>query len=465
MKKYMKFSVTATLLALPLLVNAQHQSTYVDYDNLFIYSTSYGPSEYYSQGPVDKVLLSVVSDEIFIKKKTDSAQGTIENVVLSRIPSAQISWINDDVCTVIADKQAIEPNMGDFMADNDILSVRPAYIRKVYKDLMELYPVKQVALYGFTDEILVKQKNNNDDETAAYLASLNLQVEAEPGYWYKIYIPKDSDFISIANRLYESEYVTYQTPSHYISVRNTNTEPLEKTGLDYLYNSNGNKFYLYKCPGMFMVTKNRETDKTEIEAIIDKYLTAPSYKWSTNDNCQVEIEESLVDQTIASIRNEELVTSVNRSYLMLSDYESTLLNGTNNPSIFNYDQVIMLSFKDGTSKSVSDSLRNTFNLIVIDEPDDFFYTWSAPKTTEMFAVCNAIYESGYLEWIELNWSGFKVSFVSGSGTTDVKKPIASKIGESYYNILGRRMDSPSGLTIVVTHFSDGSISTEKKLFR
>ena len=34
-----------------------------------------------------------------------------------------------------------------------------------------------------------------------------------------------------------------------------------------------------------------------------------------------------------------------------------------------------------------------------------------------------------------------------------------------YDLLGRRMDSPSGFTIVVTRYSDGSIRTEKKLFK
>ena len=39
-----------------------------------------------------------------------------------------------------------------------------------------------------------------------------------------------------------------------------------------------------------------------------------------------------------------------------------------------------------------------------------------------------------------------------------------KTNEFYYDLLGRRMNSPSGLTIVVTRFSDGSVRTEKKLF-
>ena len=34
----------------------------------------------------------------------------------------------------------------------------------------------------------------------------------------------------------------------------------------------------------------------------------------------------------------------------------------------------------------------------------------------------------------------------------------------YYNITGQTTDSPSGLILVVTRYSDGTVSTEKKLF-
>ena len=42
---------------------------------------------------------------------------------------------------------------------------------------------------------------------------------------------------------------------------------------------------------------------------------------------------------------------------------------------------------------------------------------------------------------------------------------STQISSVYYDLLGRRVDSPSGLTIVVTRYSDGSVRTDKKLFR
>ena len=55
---------------------------------------------------------------------------------------------------------------------------------------------------------------------------------------------------------------------------------------------------------------------------------------------------------------------------------------------------------------------------------------------------------------------------SAEGTT-VVKPTQTQIEALqtvYYNLLGEETDSPSGLTIVVTRFSDGSTKTEKLLF-
>lgn len=56
---------------------------------------------------------------------------------------------------------------------------------------------------------------------------------------------------------------------------------------------------------------------------------------------------------------------------------------------------------------------------------------------------------------------------STGGTTNAEI-IAASITDTtveYYNLSGQKIDSPSGLTIVVTRYSDGTIRTEKKLLR
>jgi len=248
-------------------------------------------------------------------------------------------------------------------------------------------------------------------------------------------------------------------------VRDTNAEPVDPSGLDYIYDSEGKKAYYYKLPGHFMITKDRETDKAQIEAIINRYLTDPYYEWVADDRCQVETDESLIDEAIARIRSKEAVNSANRSYLKQSDYESTLLKGTGYPSTFNFNQEIILMFKDGVLESVKDSLSNAFNISSIN--DNIIYTsWTAPKTADIFKICNSLNESGYVKYAEPNWiSGFKIIFwSSGSGTNGIEKTEVSKTSEFYYDLLGRRMDSPAGFTIVVTRYSDGTVRTEKRLY-
>ena len=454
---------------------SSNQPSFVDIDNLFIYSYSYSPGFLYDRGPIGEVYLSVVSDEIFIKKKADVTQQKIENTVLGQMPAAQISWIDDDICTVIADEQSIQAGMGVFVEDDDMISVRPAYIRKEYKDLMELYPVKQVAIYGFTDEIIVQQKYDNNDEVDALLGSLGFRVESSPVSsggsvrWHQIFVSKKSDIIAISNSLYETGFFYESNPRQILTVRDTHAESLDLSIIDFIYNSEGAKVYMYTLPGHFMITKDKQTDQTEIEAIINKYLTVSFYEWVGNDRCQVETDESLIDEAIAKIRNEELVKSANRSYLMQSDYESTLLNGTDYPSIYNFNQEIIISFKDGVSESIIDSLKNAYNISYI-EDHTIYVSWIAPITADIFKIGNSLYESGYVKSAGPRMiTGAKIHQASGSGTTGIKTPeineTANIVSESYYDLIGRRLDSPSGLTIVVTRYKDGTIRTEKKILR
>jgi len=52
-----------------------------------------------------------------------------------------------------------------------------------------------------------------------------------------------------------------------------------------------------------------------------------------------------------------------------------------------------------------------------------------------------------------------------AGTTAVNPNPTVAERTVYYNLLGKKTDNPSGLTIVVTRYVDGSVSTEKKLFK
>ncbi len=462
----------AIITIIPSLLKGQDLlSSIVNNDNLYIYSQSYSSSELYgSKGPIGQVFLSTVSDELIIKKKTDVPQFNVAEAILNYLPSAQVSWIknHDDVCIVVADKNAIETSIGNLMLNDDIISIRPGYIRRVYIDLMKLYPVCQVATYGFDDQIYVEIKSEFSDEAQTLITSLGFRTELTPDsnpLTQFIYVSKESDIITIANTLYESGYFVSSRPSSHIVVRDIDEVPFDKTNLDFYYKLDGSKQYLYKSPGRFIIKKDKNTNKAVIESVISKYLVSPSYVWETDNLCKFDIDESLVDDAINGISKEESVMYVSRSYLIPSEYEQTLVEGTDYPKDFNYDEIISIRFIDGVSEAIKDSLKNALNLRTIEE-NAVFYSWAAIKTDNTLIICKELYESGYIEWATPNWvTGFKIIWsYSGPETTIRKTTKTSITGVLYFDLSGRPVNEPSGLTIVVKRYSDGTIRTEKRLF-
>ena len=274
-----KCLVFAIMTVNPSLLKGQDLiSSVVSSDNLYIYSQSYSSSDLYgSKGPVEQVFLSTVSDELIIKKKTDVSQVKVAEAISNNLPSAQIGWVknHDDVCMVIADKNDIETCIADLISNDDIISIRPGYIRRVYVDLMKLYPVCRVATYGFDDQIYVELKSEFSNEAQTLIESLGFRTELTPDsnpLTQFIYVPKESDILSIANTLYESGYFISSRPSSHIVVRDIEVVPFDKTDLDFYYNLDGSKQYLYKSPGRFIIKKGKDTDKAVIESVLSKYL-------------------------------------------------------------------------------------------------------------------------------------------------------------------------------------------------
>ena len=261
----------AIIAVIPSMLKGQDiLSSIVSNENKYIYSYSYSSSELYeSKGSIGQVFLSTVSDELIVKKKTEVSQEKVTEAILNIFPSAQISWIRnyDDVCFVITDKNAIETGWSELMSDDDIISVRPGYIRRTYVDLMKLYPVSQVATYGFDDQIYVEIKSECSDEANTLISSLGFRTELTPDsnpLTQFIYVSKESDIIAIANTLFESGFFISSRPSSHIVVRNIDGVTFDNTNLDFYYNLDGNKQYLYKSPGRFIIKKDKDTDKVVI---------------------------------------------------------------------------------------------------------------------------------------------------------------------------------------------------------
>ena len=85
------------------------------------------------------------------------------------------------------------------------------------------------------------------------------------------------------------------------------------------------------------------------------------------------------------------------------------------------------------------------------------------KTTDIFEMSRTLYEIGCFTYIQPN---MYMKVVLDSTLVEEKETQPVQVLETkYYNITGQTTDSPSGLILVVTRYSDGMVSTEKKLFR
>ncbi len=160
-----------------------------------------------------KVFLGTVSDLLIIKKKASLSQQETAGVISNALPESRISWITDDVCSVISDAQAIDNGLDALMSNDYIVSVRPAYIRSTYAELMALYPVGKVALYGFDEKILLKLKDGVSESDKEDLGTaLSLTVVDENNVFYTWAAGKTDDILAKCIRLYESGKVYGQSP-------------------------------------------------------------------------------------------------------------------------------------------------------------------------------------------------------------------------------------------------------------
>ena len=84
--------------------------------------------------------------------------------------------------------------------------------------------------------------------------------------------------------------------------------------------------------------------------------------------------------------------------------------------------------------------------------------------------CNAqeynIYLNNRIQSVESQKAFVMYSIARGAtiGVTETPAIVAREEGMSYFNLTGQRINTPSGLTIVVTCYSDGTVRTEKIVF-
>ena len=224
------------------------------------------------------------------------------------------------------------------------------------------------------------------------------------------------------------------------------------------------KEYLVEVPNKLFIKKKEDVDNSAIVSILNGIVKAQFEIGWIGDKCKVVVEDSKIDNIITELLKEESVLAARRIYCFKSDYDYANKNGI---SISENQEVCPLNnitcgVNGDIDTNVMDSIALALNLEVVKTVTGPFggAKFMTPKTADVFEIAQKIFESGYFTYTQPELY-MKVVLAYTTNVKDVTEEITETL---YYNLSGQKIDSPSGLTIVVTRYSDGTVSTEKKLF-
>lgn len=191
-------------------------------------------------------------------------------------------------------------------------------------------------------------------------------------------------------------------------------------------------------------------------------------RWMWGAVLEVNANDSLIDIAISELLKDDDVIGSRRAYIERRDSERFLKSGSSGglESFELYiDNNLSYEIKKCYNQSIIDSLSTVLGIYNTPsgyEPErkGMFH---APKEMDIFILANKLFESGYFTRIQLQT--YNNYFPSSTSIPDMALNSVKVLEVVYYNLLGEKTNSPSGLTIVVTRYNDGSIRTEKKLFR
>ena len=246
------------------------------------------------------------------------------------------------------------------------------------------------------------------------------------------------------------------------------TEPEENQDyLDTIYPLNidyvpaPNKMFVKKVPG---VTNDY------IVSLLDEQLNG-NYRitgWY-GDFCKVDVvEDSLIDGAITELLKSDSVAITRRILYFRSDYEYKVKNGY---PIDEYSEICIFSditycIRKKYTQETVDSLANVYGLKRTTDQYEpkRLGSLAVPKTADIFDIAQKLYDTECFTYISLSMH-MRVKLADGTTPIGEIETEQIEIQETqYYNLSGQRINTPSGLTIVVTRYSDGSVRTEKRMY-
>ena len=442
-----------------------------------------------TQNDIDTVVLYSLVTDLYIEKREDVAQRDIETLVKQYLPDARFKWSSGPynyMCNVTTNSTGLDEAIKALTDDDAIVCVSKRYIRKDVKDLLDLYPFSSdVETYAFANKLNVCYLDEETWEKADELiASLGLDfgdIWDGNSIYYKtanLIAPKTMNVVSVANYLNESGYFLYARPIAISGGRKKcqiKSIDLSDTPSYYAW-PEGTKKYLYVTPDGFAVRKMPETEKTHFESVIRTYAggSRSRINWINEESCIVKTAPEFVEKAMEALANNDDVRWVSKKYLDNDFYVQSIKYGER-LTYWGLDGRLIIIFKDDISDAVKNRIVNDYNLNLVCndsirmEHTVYYSVYELSKGADILSVCNNIIETGYVQSAEPNIIKEKeITIVypfSPTNNVKVKTDYAQETGVQYYDLLGRRIDAPSGLTIEVKRYSDGSVRTQKILFK
>ena len=433
---------------------------------------------------IDTVVLYSLTTDLYIQKTDDASKRDIETLVKQYLPDARFKWDSgqyDYRCSVTTNSPGLDEAVKALLSDDAIVSVSKRYIRKDVKDLIDLYPfADEVKVSTFSDQLQVIYLDESTwDEANNLIESMGLSfvfVDDSRTDVYKsamLKAPKSMNVVSAANQLYESGYFLCARPTALHGTKKYQVQTIDHSGIPFYYGEqDGSKQYLYMAPGRFAVRKDSGTDRAQMASIIKSFCGNYSrITWLDEDYCMVYTYPDVAETAMEALKTLDNVKWVSKQYLDNMFYVHCL-KYAEKMTYWGLDGRLTLVFKDNVTDAVRNRIINENNLSLVStktENDIVKLVYELPKTKDVVSVCNNIYETGYVQYAVPNIIKEREAGLHYGGSTDTRvrdiNPGVNTISIQYYDLLGRRLETPSGLTIVVTRYTDGTIRTEKHLFR
>lgn len=471
---YLLYATITFLLVLPLSVKGQEQ---VISDPFINSGTLSIPSlVYYKEVP----------NRFFIQKSPEIDQEYI-NSLLDEITNTQfeISWCSkvgyQDYCRIIIDEALIDSIINILFEDDGVLTARRIYVKKeTYDKFVDFIKQSGADFFDYLDRILMKYEvwfQNHITCTPVDLKpdlvpkdsicdALGLTYEMEGPTLIKFMIPKESGIFEVSHRLLETGYFISVRPDYLVPYSGMDMDFGDLTGTNadksdhyFIYSSDGSRKIYYGIPNRLLIQKGPDVTQDYVNSLLNELIDDYySINWYGEATSEVVVDDVFPDKIIEELLKDEGILFARLVYISKENYEKYLYY----PYLEKYEECITNSnikcwFKEEYDQAQLNNLSAVLGLTVVSN-NDTYIVFNAPKNSDIFDILQKLFETGCFKAVNPTITMPNVTWTINS-TINVD-PIES----SYYNVSGVKVNTPTGLTIVVTRYSDGTVRTEKRLF-